>query len=490
MKYLKRMQRKILLILFIQTVMMSLLHANEEPISVRTAEELMNDMSNTFRLLQNSPQCEAKLREVANTEDYCENLQEIACATQPNPRRDRTGGVYTHENARRYMEVPNQTFEPFSASVMGYITGRIRRNMEARPEIYEKMFQSTDRNLVQRCTQKVFFAFLRINRHQFSASGQQYPVSDQRAHFDYASIDSENLREDELRNFLGDECEIKDRDYFIRFMTSRTVRDFRKEVDDQVLRNFENTPIMERMRAKIFPDIRAAAIRLITQSNHIKPASRKAELIRRIRNTEMAPCDGLGARAFGSTMSTRADRSGNNSKVTVCPLSLAQCQSEFCIVKMLSHEIFHSIDMCTYSDSQYQPTARMDQSEVEKNHPMGYLIQCTRTNVGSPSLTSDQSVCNHLHLDEALADQGGNFIMAEYFSGNPSGHAPPMNDNDFRRGFANAPMCRDRVSDNSDMDTYPGDRQRVEILINNPRIRSMMKCPVRGSTASKPICEF
>lgn len=490
MKYIRRMQEKFLPILFIQIVMMSSIHSKGEPISIKTAEELMNDMSNTFRLMQNSPQCEAKLRQVANTQDYCENLQEIACATQPNPRRDRTGGVYTHENARRYMDVPNQTFEPFSASVMGYINGRIRRNIENRPDTYEKIFQSTDRGLVQRCTQKVFFAFLRINRYQFSATGQQYRDIDRRSHFDYASISSEDIREDELRTFLGDECEIKDRDYFIRFMTSRAVRDFRKEVDEQVLRNFERTPVMENIRTKIFPDVKEAAIRLITRSDHIKPDSRKAEMIRRIRNTGMAPCDGLGTRAFGETMLNHADRNGNNSNIMVCPLELAQCQSEFCIVRGLAHEIFHSFDMCIYRDRQYEPTASMDQSEVEKNHPLGDLIACTRTNVGSPSLTKDQSVCDNLHLNEALADQGGNFIMAEYFSANPSGYNPPLSDNDYRRGFANAPMCRDHVGDNSEISNYPGDRQRVQILIDNPRIRSLMNCPLRRSTASKPVCQL
>lgn len=497
---------KIMMIVFFHFLGMSgFIHASESSFSIRSAEELMTDMSGIFRLMQNSPQCEEKLNAEAsrsrNRAIYCENLEQIACATQPNPRRDRTGGVYTHENARQYMEVPDQTFEPFSASLMGYINGRIQRTVAERPQIYQRIFQSEDPALHQRCAKKIFFAFLRINRHQFSATGQQYAANRQEAHFDYASINSEDLRQDEMERFLGAECAIKDRNSLISFMTSRTVRDFRKEVDERVLRNFENTPIMQRIRTKIFPDVKAAAIRLIQQSNSIgvdpntgRPSPRqsaiKAELIRRIGNTELAACDRLGQRAFGRTMSSRPDRTGELNEITICPLDLAQCQSEFCIVQGLAHELIHSIDACTYEDSVYKPDAAIGQSELEKNHPLGSLIRCTRLNIGTPELMPDQNICQHRHLNESLADQGGNFIMAEYFATNSSGYAPPLSTTDYLRGFANASMCRDRISENYEMNRYPGDRQRVQILINNPRVRELMNCPARRSTSQKPVCQF
>lgn len=460
--------------------------------SPRTAAQIMNQISESYRLLHLSDQCMERLSQETQAEDYCTNLVRTSCNSDPNPRIDRTGGVIlpTSENPTagrpgritadsNFSErLNNEIFNSTTSDLREYIGTRIRNGVNTNRNFFLRPFlnKSLSNEELRQCSERLIQIFVRFNRSQFFTSSSEY---------NYQRVDFSTMTRENVNQFLTPKCSLESQAAVAEFITSESTRNFRQEIDNRLINAFRESPAFQKIQNEIFPNMRRSAIDLIRRSNNINPEARKEELIRRINNTRISPCEDGTLSPMGLTAESAIDTNGSENLINICPRTLLNCQSEFCLSRLVAHELSHTFDACAFSDSNFNPNQNYSNfSSAARAHPLGHLYSCVR-NILGPNSISGGNICESGHLREGFCDFAAYSIMSHHFQ---NYDVRSFNEHDYRRGFANALVCSHGVNVvSSDWRRYPSSRQRIQITMRHPGVRSLMNC---GNNEENRQCNF
>lgn len=451
---------------------------------------LLQNISSAFRISRPTEQCLEEWRrnpESTRDADYCDNLDKTACSQTPSIRFDRTGSVlmpprtpsqdYTRAQAGAARAIapdllPENVMSEYDTATRQLIGTTINNSVRRFDSDFRTIFRNRNMPMeqLQECSQKIFFAFLRVNRSQF------FPVNIE--NFSYSNPYPVRNGIRQLNRYLGDTCQVQDQQALNDFLTDDNFRNIRERIDSQILEQTANSEPMRQIR-NIFPGVQTAAENVIMRANISNED--KTEIIRRIKNTELGSCDFENARVFGEPARNFPTFDGTKNVIKICPFAIGSCRSEFCMVQLLSHELTHSFNACPMQGYNLNENNR-NISPLDR-HPLTNIYSCLRTQMNTAPIPQSFDICNQPHpLLEGFCDRVGTSINAEYFKNRNYSR------DDFRRGFANAHVCyQDPNQRRNSTASYPTDPERVRFIMNANSIRSLMKCP---ELSQRESCEI